>query len=184
MSGTALTMVSPSSVSTRRRVVCVAGCCGPKLRVYRNSWSAPAMSLGTSCSTGISTFRTRDGLEVVAFAITAERVVFSQRKRGEFARHQDAAQVRVAVEADSEHVEHLSFHPVGPLPETDHRWKFGLRVVGERPDENSFARRRGNERVDHAVTIGGIRVIEIVDPGNVAQEIEAALDLQTLQNVK
>src|SRR6185437_10485066 len=141
MSGTALTMVSPSSVSTRRRVVCVAGCCGPKLRVYRNSWSAPAMSLGTSCSTGISTFRTRDGLEVVAFAITAERVVFSQRKCGEFARHQDAAQVRVAVEADAEHVEHLALHPIGPLPQRHHRRQFGFRVVGEGANEEPLAAR-------------------------------------------
>src|SRR3954451_19594532 len=53
MSGTALTTVSPSSVKRMRRVVCVAGCCGPKLSVQRYSLSVESAEIGSTNSTGI-----------------------------------------------------------------------------------------------------------------------------------
>src|SRR5579871_2933999 len=56
MSGTALTTVSPSRVKMRRSVVCVAGCCGPKLSVHRYSCSAPSAAISDSAkSSGMFT---------------------------------------------------------------------------------------------------------------------------------
>src|SRR6266545_7517210 len=98
--------VSPSSVRISRSVVCVAGCCGPKLSVQWYSRSAPSAtsirSSGTVFPLGVLsrkrlTLRPGDDREVVAFAAAAERVVLAQRERGELLRHQDAAQVRVPV---------------------------------------------------------------------------------------
>src|SRR6516225_8352435 len=102
MSGTALTTVSPSRVRMRRSVVCVAGCCGPKLRVQRYSLSAPSEAAAWSSSSGIISLalRPRKHREVVAFTPAAEGVIFPQRKGGEFLGHQNAAQVRVAIEHD------------------------------------------------------------------------------------
>src|SRR5215472_13675263 len=44
MSGTALTMVSPSRVSTRRNTPCVDGCCGPMLIVMVSRRTPPPRS--------------------------------------------------------------------------------------------------------------------------------------------
>src|SRR5712691_6525275 len=124
MSGTALTTVSPSRVRMRRSVVCVAGCCGPKLSVQRYSLSVPSRAPASIISTGMtilvtdeSALRPRDHRQVVAFAAAAQRVVLPQGEGGELLRHQDAAQVRVAVELDAEHVVDLALHPVGAFPQ-------------------------------------------------------------------
>ena len=55
MSGTHLTTVSPSRVRISRRVVWVAGCCGPKFRVYRYSEASDDSSAkaGATASNGI-----------------------------------------------------------------------------------------------------------------------------------
>src|SRR5262245_11056746 len=145
MSGTALTTISPSRVRIRRRVVCVAGCCGPKLSVQRYSLSYPSggAMASASCSgmtalrEGPSTryqgqrtafsslvlttwslaFGAGDDREVVALAVAAHRVVLAQRVSGELVRHQDAAQVGMALEDDAVHVVDLALHPVGALPD-------------------------------------------------------------------
>src|SRR5438552_4109518 len=59
MSGTALTTVSPSRVRMRRRVVWVAGCWGPKLRVQRYSLSVPWLRAAASrlCSMASAIFK-------------------------------------------------------------------------------------------------------------------------------
>src|SRR5262245_52980651 len=120
MSGTALTTVSPSSVRMRRNVVCVAGSCRPKLRVYRKSMAPhpSRSSTDSSCSSGIeSALRPRDRGEVVALQASAQRVVLAQRVRREAIGHQDPPQVRMALENHAVHVVRLALHPVGPLPQ-------------------------------------------------------------------
>src|SRR5436309_8251411 len=102
MSTTDLTTVSPSRVRIRRRVVCVAGCCGPKLSVQRYSLSAPSGAATWASSNGIlgplggpapSTFGAGDRDEVVALAAAPQRVILAQREAGELLRHQDAPQI-------------------------------------------------------------------------------------------
>src|SRR5438552_16181736 len=112
MSGIARTTVSPSSVRIRRKVVCVAGCCGPKLRVYKKSLSTSSSAIGSSKSRGMIVSLNRKRLtlrpgnqgEVVPLQSAAQRVVLPQRERGKLLGHQDAAQVRVADEHDRVHV--------------------------------------------------------------------------------
>src|SRR3954452_5946126 len=53
MSGVALTIRSPSISRMRRRVVCVAGCCGPKLRVQVNCLASAASSGSSSKLAGM-----------------------------------------------------------------------------------------------------------------------------------
>src|SRR4051794_8106414 len=107
ISGTALTTVSPSRVRMRRRVVCVAGCCGPKLSVQRKSFSGPSGgAMASANSNGMFsprsrfglTFGPREWLEIMALAPAAHRVVLAERERGELVGHEDAPRVRVAVE--------------------------------------------------------------------------------------
>ena len=52
----------------------------------------------------------------------AGRVVLAQRVALPGGRHQDAAQVRVAVEADAEHVPDLALVPVGGRPDAGDAW--------------------------------------------------------------
>src|SRR5688500_17092069 len=121
MSQTALTTVSPSRVSRRRSVVCVAGCCGPKLSVQRYSWP-PSGAAASTISRGIAhrlAFGPRDDGEVVPLPAAAERVVLAHGERRELLGHEDAAQVRVAGEDDPVHVEDLALHPVGTLPQRE-----------------------------------------------------------------
>src|SRR5579863_4321894 len=118
MSGTAPTTRSPSIVMMSLSVVCVAGCWGPKLRVQRYSCSTAVPS---STRVDISTLFPRDPLEVMPFAAPPQRVVFAQRKTGEFVREQNATQVGMPFKDDPIHVEDFAFHPVGSLPQRDRR---------------------------------------------------------------
>src|SRR5438445_2644660 len=132
MSGTALTMVSPSSVRIRRSVVCVAGCCGPKFSVQRYSRSTPGSAAASMASNGMNhqsftaesaenfdppfclrslqlTVRPRNRREIVPFSPAAQRVVLAQRECRELLRHQNPPQIGMAVENDAEHVVDLAF---------------------------------------------------------------------------
>src|SRR5947199_8502228 len=101
MSGTALTMVSPSRVRMRRRVVCVAGCWGPKLRVQRKSFSAPsggavasASWSGMAASVGVgSALGPGQGGAVVPLAVARQWVVLAEREARRLLVSQDAPQV-------------------------------------------------------------------------------------------
>ena len=83
MSGMASTTRSPSSFSTSRNVVCVAGCCGPKFIVHRygcgSSWARSPGELAAGKWHGrvsgnvtfgfaISSFRPRKHREIVPLA--------------------------------------------------------------------------------------------------------------------
>src|SRR5437762_1229960 len=121
MSGMALTTVSPSRVRISRSVVCVAGCCGPKLSVQRYSVSARSTGTSTACSSGMgppscSTFRPRNHREVMAFAAATHWIILTQREARVLLGHEDAAQIGMAFEDDAVHVIDLALHPVGTSP--------------------------------------------------------------------
>src|SRR5579863_10300968 len=107
MSGAACRIFSPSICRMMRSVVCVAGCCGPKLRVQRYSCST-----GESASTrvDISTLLPRDPLKIMPLAAPAKRVIFPQRKALEQVGKQNPPQVGVPIKNDPEHVVDFAFH--------------------------------------------------------------------------
>src|SRR5262249_5004828 len=78
------------------------------------------------------TFRSRQDREVVALAAAAHRIVLAQREGCELVRHQDAAQVGVAVEDDAIHVVDFTLHPVGAAPQRVDRGQFRVRVINKR----------------------------------------------------
>src|SRR4051812_36069873 len=112
----ARTMVSPSRVSTRRSVVCVAGCCGPKLSVQRYSLSVPGTSSSTLSinSSGIpgSSLRANQLFKVVPLAMATQRIILAQRKTDETIGHQNATQIRMFEKHDAVHVVNFALHPV------------------------------------------------------------------------
>src|SRR5262245_52069570 len=181
MSGTALTTISPSRLRTRRRVVCVAGCCGPKLSVQRYSLSNPSggamasarcsgmtalregpstkyqgrkcCSLSLVLSTWSLTFGAGDDREVVALAVAAHRVVLAHRVSGKLFRHQDAAQVGVALEDDAVHVVDLALHPVGAFPQRRDRRQPRVGVVDPRLDDQLVSGGDVGQHVPDAVAV-------------------------------
>src|SRR6185437_1077355 len=106
MTGSALRTISPSSSRITRRTPCVDGCCGPMLRTI--GWAGP---------TGIS--------RVVVFIIqalsaslaeTCNGIIFSEGVSLPFIRHQNAAKIGMAVEANTKKIERLALMPVGRGP--------------------------------------------------------------------
>src|SRR5580658_4770029 len=63
------------------------------------------------------------------FAAPAERIVLAQRKGGELFRHEDAPQIGVSVESDSEHIKYFALHPVSAGPDRNRRRDLGIGVV-------------------------------------------------------
>src|SRR5258708_40268280 len=107
MSGTALTMTSPSTVRPTRRTPCVDGCCGPRLM---NIWSVlrrPTVWL--SGWTGAS----------FIVAILDMGVIFAQGVPLQEIGGQDLGQVRVAFVVHAEKIEDLSLLPVRGLEQAD-----------------------------------------------------------------
>src|SRR5665213_4634869 len=103
MSGTALTMISPSTVRPTRRTPCVDGCCGPRLM---NIWSVlrrPTVSL--SGWTGAS----------YIVAVLDVGVIFAQGMSLQEIGGQDLGQVRMAFVGHAEEVEDLAILPVRGL---------------------------------------------------------------------
>src|SRR5262249_2347152 len=140
MSGTAWITFSPSICRTRRSVVCVAGCCGPKLSVQTYSRStgvggsrevvgiasfvffhpAPAAQGGASAGAGTaSTLISRDSLEVMPFPAPPQRVILAQRVPGKFLGKQNSPQIGVSLKDNAEHVVDFPLEPVGTLPQRD-----------------------------------------------------------------
>src|SRR5947209_20330323 len=101
ISGTTLTTVSPSSSRRRRKTPCVDGCCGPILRTM----VSPLVSVLTIVDLQSLLFSrcrfvpfwTREGDLCLG-------KVLPQRVANPPLRHQDAAQVRVPLKFDAEHV--------------------------------------------------------------------------------
>src|SRR5256885_3291042 len=121
MSASASRTISPSSLSRTRSTPCVLGWCGPMLSSIHSvsgSCSGPYGSWATSLLTTDGV-----GLQPFEFLITenhrlAKRdVVLAQRKPLPGLRHEDAAQVRVAIEPDAQQVPGLAFVPVRGGPD-------------------------------------------------------------------
>src|SRR5438067_7517210 len=123
--------VSPSSSSTSRSTPWVEGCCGPMLMIIVSSlrgtrvviWSRTVVGPGgrvlmrTPRRGGASrrqplVDRRHADVGLVRRADAAERVVLAERMALPVLRHDDPAEIRVAVERDAEEVEDLPFLPV------------------------------------------------------------------------
>src|SRR5438128_7152798 len=115
MSGSASRTTSPSSFSRTRSTPCVLGCWGPMLSSIHSasgSCSGPKASwvtrVSVSATDGV-------GLQPFEFLVAEDDrlpegdVVLAQREPFPGFRHQDAAQVGVAVEADTVQVSGLTF---------------------------------------------------------------------------
>src|ERR1035441_3219816 len=97
---------SPSSLRITLSTPCVDGCCGPMLRISSvESRKVSGMFLLAAFDAQI--------LLHPAHVLLQDAVILAQRVTLPVFRHQNAPQVRVAGEADAEHVEHLALQPIG-----------------------------------------------------------------------
>src|ERR671914_92049 len=133
---------SPSSVVSRRSTPCVAGWCGPMLIVNSSCSSERSLSItasvsatGWSSSRSIDTERSRSRYGTLVGSVIPARVlvlvvgeqdglaphreVAPLREALVVLRHQDPAQVGVAVEDHAEHVVDLALLEVGRGEEVD-----------------------------------------------------------------
>src|SRR2546428_5032031 len=182
MSGMASFITSPSARTTKRSTPWVEGCCGPMLRVMSSVARPPSrVSRCTSTSNParpISASRLQQALPrgrdtVVLLGLDE---VLAQRMPRPVLRHEDAAEVGVALEDDAEEVEDLALLPVGVAPQ-----------AGERGDDRIVARRVDLEREEVAVRVR-VEVVDdldhaslrVVDAGEVGEavELEPRLGLQ------
>src|SRR5256886_10809211 len=139
MSGSASRTTSPSSFSLTRSTPCVLGCWGPMLSSIQSvggSCSGPNGSCAGpgpngscagpgpngSCTTRVSA-TDRIGLQPFKLLVAEDDrlaegdVVLAQWMAFPALRHQQPAQVRMAVEGDAEQVPGLAFVPVGRRPD-------------------------------------------------------------------
>src|SRR6185369_10924014 len=113
MCGSAFWITSPSISSTRRNTPCAAGCCGPKF-IVRLRISATEALLTDNARYQHARF---NGYRLVDHALLVfvvahldladEREVLAERMPDEAVVGQDAAQVRMTFEDDTEKVEGL-----------------------------------------------------------------------------
>src|SRR4051812_21764602 len=122
MSGSASFMISPSARTTKRSTPCVEGCCGPMLSVMSSVARPPFTSRVTSTSNPESPAIRPSGLQQ-AFPRRRDAVVhlrldevLAERMSRPVLRHEEPAQVGMALEDDAEQVVHLSLLPLGVVP--------------------------------------------------------------------
>src|SRR2546422_6092544 len=155
MSGMASFITSPSARTTKRSTPCVEGCCGPMLRVMSSVARPPSrVSRCTSTSNPARPIspsrlqqafpRRRDTMVLLGLD-----EVLAQGMPRPVLRHEDAAQVRVAVEDDAEKVEHLALLPVGVAPHNRYRGDDGVVARGADLEGEEVAVRVGVERVHY-----------------------------------
>src|SRR5437588_1115806 len=139
MSGSASRTISPSSFSRTRSTPCVLGCWGPMLSSIQSvgdSCSGPNGSCvgpgpngscagpgpNGSCAMRVSA-TDRVGLQPFELLVTEDDrlaegyVILAQRMAFPALRHQQPAQVRMAIELDPEKVPSFPFVPVGSRPD-------------------------------------------------------------------
>src|SRR2546430_10203524 len=137
----ASTMVSPSSVTVRRTVPCIAGCEGPRFTVMgvvgisassdSGSWSCSASVIGAridvlaadvrlahrdagAARTGAGAAHQVGEVELGDEGLAlADGIVLAQGEADELRVHENARQVRVPGELEPEHVVHVALPPVG-----------------------------------------------------------------------
>src|SRR5262245_18283815 len=131
MSGIASFITSPSARTTKRSTPCVEGCCGPIDSVMSSVTTPPPLARCTSTSNParlIAAFLRlqqafpRGGNAVIRLGLDE---VLAQRMSRPVLRHEDAAEIGMAAELDTEEIEGLALLPVGMAPDTrdalDHR---------------------------------------------------------------
>src|SRR5438046_10453584 len=154
MSGMASFITSPSARTTKRSTPCVEGCWGPMLRVMSSVARPPSrVSRCTSTSNParpISASRLQQALPRGrdAVVLLGRDAVLAQRMPRPVLRHEDAAEIGVALAADAREVEDLALLPVGVAPQ-----------AGNRGDDRVVTRRVDLEREEVAVGVG----VEVVD---------------------
>ena len=112
------------------------------------------------------------------FAASLDRVILSQRVSGEFVGAQDAAQVRVTDERDTEHVEDFALHPIRTAPQAIDRRQRRLRIIHESLHDEPLAGLHIQQAVDDAKAIRRVGIFEIIHGGQINQIIKAELVLQ------
>src|SRR5262249_23687854 len=131
-------MISPSSSARMRMIPCMAGCAGPMPTVRFCPVPVPLPSPSmisrrvVAGATSISNPRADQRLT------PSDRVVLAQRMADELFVHQKPAQVRVAVEADAEHVPPVALEPVGDRPERDGRRHHGIVLLDAHLDAHAL----------------------------------------------
>src|SRR5262245_26751564 len=133
MSGIASFMTSPSARTTKRSTPCVDGCCGPMLSVMSSvARPPPGVSRWTSTSKPASPISSPSALQE-AFARRGDAVVLlgldevlPERVPRPVLRHEDAAEVRMALEADAEEVEDLALFPFRVCPHAGEAREHGV----------------------------------------------------------
>src|SRR5579863_3139616 len=113
MSGIRRTTVSPSISSSTRNTPCVDGCCGPMFRIMVRSW--PGSSTGVGVRWAI--FIQRAGTQQSGLAVALHRVIFAQGMAFPILWHQNAPQVRMARETNTEEIENFALKIVGAGPD-------------------------------------------------------------------
>src|SRR5512141_434616 len=145
---------SLSTASFSRRTPCVLGCCGPMLRPISLTITGPP----------------------------GEREVLAQRVALELVGQIDPAEVRVAFEADAEHVERLPLSPVRggidrdgrgqalPLPDVDGETRPGRAREPVEPVDDGEAR------------ASPVRTVEVVEDDEILEGVEPLLVLEKAED--
>src|SRR5687767_7519492 len=124
MTGRQRTTTSPSRTSSSRKTPCVDGCCGPMLTVSSSRVSVP--SADSSGDVSVPTIDAPCDGEVDG--LCAERFGAPQRMPEPVVGHHEPPQVRMAVEADAEQIEHLALVPVGARDDRRDARRLGVRA--------------------------------------------------------
>src|SRR5690242_8727859 len=129
MSGSASFMISPSARTTKRSTPWVEGCCGPLVGVMSSVGGPPLACRVTSTSNPDSPaiIRSRASGLQQAFPRRRDAVVLlrldevlAQGMSRPVLRHEQATQVRMALEHDAEEIVRLALLPLGVAPHRRH----------------------------------------------------------------
>src|SRR5229473_8008610 len=173
-------MRSPSSFKLNLMVPWEAGCDGPiwssmissdgsdgTIFSFQRAGSAMALSRRASAR---GADRVHDRIDLRNDGLTfVVQVVLTQRMALERIVHQDAAQIGMALEYDSEHVEAFALEPVSRAPVPDHATH--PRVGGVHANFDPEAMAEG-ERIQMIDDLKPGLAIEPINRGQIGQEIE------------
>lgn len=133
------------------------------------------------CSGHVLTFSPLYALEVVSFAPAAEGVILAERESLEGIGHENAPEVGVALEDDSEHVVDFAFHPVCAFPERDCGGNDEVWFIEITADDEFQAGDGVCEGVDHAEAVACSAEVEVVHAGEIDEKIESAVIFEEFQ---
>ncbi len=110
---------------------------------------------------------------LVADMTTADRIVLTQRMPFELPMVENPPQVGMAVEANAILIVGLAFSPVGGRPDSGGTGNSRLGIIHRNPNLGHHVVRQASQRIYDSKAIGmGDRVIEIVNDGDIEQNIE------------